>query len=201
MTKKSSSDNFIKSNKSKINLISSFSNKYNNKKKTPKSFYKVQKKSQTHCHLCKKLISRKNYRVHLYFTHNAIPPKSLKDKKNKFHNSESSSSSSDDSDESKIEYKEISTGFIPKNFIIHHTKKNKVVNKNKNKFNDCVKKKYLEDNYSSSNIDSSSSGEEEQEQKSKMAFSNFYMGPDSYRIEKEVDEIIKIMKNKRKISK
>ena len=39
------------------------------------NFKNSKKKTQTHCHIYKKIINRKNYRIHLYYKHKIYPKK------------------------------------------------------------------------------------------------------------------------------
>lgn len=188
-----SEKNFIITNKEKksksINKIKENLNINKNNKST-KIF---QKKSQTHCHICKKLISRKNYRVHLFYKHKATPPNSLKKKKNisqiKDYNLNETSkekkqennknqdidnlNDSDSEDENKNEGKNENKDVIQKDGCI-------------------LKKKKLIANEDS---DSDSSSDDEPihniNNLNKTKKKLFFMHPDWERIEKEVDDVIR----------
>lgn len=186
----STGKSYFKSNSS-INIENLIKNSRKNKNRNIKPFKLPQKPTQTFCHLCHSLISRKNYRVHLFYSHKAPPPKYLIKKINGFSSDKHSSFFSFENN------KKTSSNQNQKYFTIDYENKFdslslesiESIESQTNK----EKKEKEKNNYSLSNIDSSSS-----EEIAKNKNETYIMHPDYERIEKEVDEYIKKILEKRK---
>lgn len=190
--------NFTTTNKEKKPKIINNMKENINKNKNNKNKKIFQKKSQTHCHICKKLISRKNYRVHLFYKHKATGPNSLEKKKYISHkkdyilneiskekrqeNNKSQNidnlKDSDSEDENKNEGKSENKDVIQKEGRIFQ------------------KKKLVENEDSKSSSDDESIHNINNLNKTKKKL--FYMHPDWQRIEKEVDDVIRNLEMKNK---